>query len=205
MEGPENYLNIPTEVESDESNQTEVLPQSIYDETRIPDKFINPRVAEGSDIHELKAGDFEMPVSLEIEDGRFFITGIQNESNKGGIVSGRISGDMVKINHLDLAKELRDSSKTYTGVANALLTDLEGQLGKQGAKTIYAAFFNTGTVEFFLKNGYAVIPAESLDEDTKKNLKFNLNNFDTKINNEEEFEKEKDREDRRQVLLRKNL
>ena len=50
-----------------------------------------------------------------------------------------------------------------------------------------------------------MIPAESLDEDTKKNLKFNLNNFDTKINNEEEFEKEKDREDRRQVLLRKNL
>ena len=189
-------ISFPTEEKIVEPTQ----PQSDYDETKIPDEFIFPQVAKGLDIHTLKIGDFEMPVSFRKEDGRFVVTGTQTESNEGGIISGRISGELAKINHIELTEKLRG-----VGVGKVLLTDLEEQLGKQGAKTIYAAFFNTSTIEFFLKNGYIIIPVESLDEDTKKNLKFNINNFDTKINNKEEFEAEKDREDRRQVLLRKEL
>lgn len=173
---------------------------SIYDEAIIPDKFITPSAAEGPDVHNLKARDFEMPVSFELEDGRFKITGIESRSQSGAIISGRISGGEVKINHINLDEGLRG-----TGMSKVLLSDLEGCLSNQGGKTVYAAFFKAGTVEFLLKNGYTIIPASSLTEDTKRHLLINIENLDPNITTREGFESAKNQEDRRQILLVKKI
>ncbi len=85
----ENFGIPKTEENIDERGQPETeVAQSIYYETRIPDKFIHPHRAEETNIHNIKVGDFEIPVSFEVEDGRFGITGIENKSSKGGIISG---------------------------------------------------------------------------------------------------------------------
>ncbi|MES2409117.1 MAG: hypothetical protein V4509_02310 [Patescibacteria group bacterium] len=197
LDKPKDPLVVEGSAESEES--------SIYDETIIPDEFITPHVAEGKNIHTLKAGNFEMPVSFQVKEGRFGISGILPETGKGGIISGRILGKEAKINHLKLDEELRDSGKQFKGVADALLTDLESNLNAEGVATIHAAFFTPGTVRFLLRNGYNIVPVTSLSEDTKIGLKFNPTNLDSRIGSIDDFENGKDRIDPHQILLVKNI
>jgi len=147
-------------------------------------KFIIPHAAEGQDIHEIssKEKDIKIPVSFHMEGYDFYITGLQKESTTGVIIWGNISGDLVKIKHIEIAKNLR-----ATGISKALLQDLEGQLKIQGVKKIYSAFYKEGTVEFLIKNGYQIIPSESLSEEERTRLDINLEDFDDRVVNEDVF------------------
>mgnify|MGYP001615246793 FL=1 len=146
-------------------------------------KFIIPHAAEGPNIHELYTKiDFKMPVSFHIEGNDFYITGVQSENNTGAIIWGNISGDEVKIKHIEIAKNLKNK-----GIGRALLADLEDQLKKQGVKTAYATFGKTRTVEFFIKNGYKIVPIESLTVEERARLDVDTADFDTRVDNEDSF------------------
>ncbi len=171
-----------------------------------------PYLAEGDGVHELIADEFHMPVSLQIRaDGRFGFSGLQEQTGKGAIISGKVSGDVAKVNHIIVDEELRDSAGTFQGVADALLADLENELKARDVKIIYAVFIKTPIVKFLLQNGYEVIPIASLPEDVQKRLQLNPMNFNQRVNNAEEFLARPESESSyqivllNQILLRKNI
>jgi N-acetylglutamate synthase-like GNAT family acetyltransferase len=167
-------------------------------------RFLVPHPAEGPNTHLLTAKEksFKMPVSFHIEENDFFITGIEPQSGTGAIIWGHISDYEVKIKHIELAKNLRG-----TGVGKALVADLENQLQQYGIKTAYAAFAKPSTVEFFLKNGYIIIPSNSLTEEQKNQLDINDEDFDQRVTSEEIFRTLKATEgtEFRKILMKKEI
>lgn len=147
-------------------------------------RFIVPHAAEGPTTHKLSVTEtnFEMPVSFHIEGKDFFITGMQEESNAGGIIWGVIAGDIVKIKHIELAKDFRGK-----GVGKALLADLEEQLKNNDVKTAYSEFYKNGTIEFFLKNGYQITSLDSLTQEQKTGLEIEDEDFDERVNSDNDF------------------
>lgn len=170
-----------------------------YNMERIPGY---PYSAQGDGVHELIAGEFCMPVSLQVRaDGRFGLSGIQERNGKGAIISGKVSGDVAKINHIILDEELRDSAGTFQGVAEALLADLETELEMRDVKIIYAVFIKTQIVKFLLQHGYEVMSIASLPEDVQKRLQLNPMNFNKRVNNTKEFLARPESESTYQVVL----
>ena len=169
-------------------------------------KFINPSPAGASDAHELHAKTSKVPVSFATEAGRFRLSGIQGGTSDGVIVSGVITGDAVKINHILVSEALR-----HTGISGALLAELENQLKLQHVKIAYATFGKLGTVDFFLKNGYVIIPFDSLEEEIKKSLDMRAEGIETDVRNDDDYAKlglkikEDPEYDSRQILLAKKL
>ncbi len=159
------------------------------DYRQIPEdlrKFVIPHSAEGPSTHELvvEKANFSMPVSFHIEDSDFYFTGVQNESKTGAIIWGNISGDLAKIKHFEIAKELKNK-----GISKAFITDLEDQLQKQGVKTVYCAFGLLENVDFCLHNGYKLISFDAIPPEQRPELEIDQKDFDQGIDNEETFKK----------------
>jgi len=172
-------------------------PLAVYDVN-----YIQPAEAEGPDKHEFKVGDLPVPVSFHMaKNGRFKINGLA-ESGDGVIISGISAKDQAKINHIFLAEHLRGA-----GLAAALLAELEEDLRTQGVQTVYPAFYNTDTVEFFMKNGYEIIPFSSMSEEQKIRLVMDEKDFDQRVVSRDVFLKLKsvDPEDFKKILLAKKL
>lgn len=181
---------------------TEERPRSPYDEETIPSDFIHPSKAEGSSVHIIKSNDIEIPVSFVMDqEGRFRLNGMQEGTEQGAIVSGRLQKELAKINHIVLTERLRK-----TGISNELIRHLEDKLIERGVETIYAGFYIPETVNFFLKSGYTIISKESLTEEIKKNLLLNPEDFDSKVIDRETFDSLKDTEDgTKKILLMKEI
>ena len=177
-----------------------------YDEKeRIPTVFIDPQPAEGPNTSELVAGDFKMQVSLNLDkEGRFRVSGIKEKSKQGGIVSGRLWNNMVKINHIELDKSLRGHDPK---IGVALLSKAEEQLKNIEVKIIYAKFSKIVTIDAFIKNGYEIILPESISDEIRKNLLINTeDDVDKRIRSKEDYEMLKSKnEDTKQILLKKEI
>ncbi|MDR3643329.1 MAG: hypothetical protein P4L74_06940 [Candidatus Doudnabacteria bacterium] len=177
------------------------------DYSRVPErlsKFVIPHAAEGSNIRDIssKNGDLRIPVSFHIDGNNFYITGLQNETNSGAIMWGTISEDLAKIKHIEFAKNLKGS-----GLARAMLLDLEAQFMNLGVKVAFPAFAKTETVDFFLKNGYEIMPINSLNTEQKMRLDINTEDFDQRVENEDSYKKLKEQpeNDFRKILLKKQI
>ncbi len=176
---------------------------SPYDEQTIPSDFIHPTVAKGPDVHVIKSNDIEIPVSFVVnEDGRFRVDGLQEGTEEGVIISGRVAGELVKINHIEIGEQFRG-----LGIGTVLLADAEKNLSKVGTETIYAAFATGKTVEFFVRNGYTIIPNFFLTEEIKTKLFLNPEDFDDRVSDITIFNSLKDIEADtfRKILLKKEL
>ena len=152
------------------------------DEKSIPKKFINPQPAGQKNPIELKAKDLSIQVSFFKKDNRFRISGIDKEES-GVIISGRINEDLVKINHFEVAKDLRG-----IGIGVVLLLKLVDELKKQGVKTVYCKFSHSDIINLLLKNGYEIISPGLLTEDVKKKLLINPIDLDERINSIEDYD-----------------
>lgn len=150
-------------------------PQEVNLREAYEGKFVDASPAEAEGAHEVRVREFSLPVSLSFEAGRFRLNGMTGENN-WGIISGTIVGDKIKINHIKIADKLKG-----TGMGSALLADLEGQFNQRATRTIYAAFGNRDTVNFFKKNGYAEVGLTGFSEEEKSQLDINPKDFDLKI------------------------
>lgn len=135
-------------------------------------KFINAQSAEGANVHVIRAKEFTLPVSFDVEAGRFRLSGKTAENN-WGIISGVLVENKVLVNHVDVANEVRN-----LGIGSALVSDLEDQLKQSGVEIVYAAFANTKTVDFFEKKGYKKFDINLLPEQTKKQFLIDEDDFD---------------------------
>ena len=156
-----------------------------HDYANVPEerkKFVVPHEASGSEIVEIasKDGEVKIPVAFHTEGDDFYITGLQPSTNEGGIISGKISVDAAKVNHIDLAKNFRNLK-----LGQAFLNSLEQALKKRNVKNAYAVFGRQGTIDFFLRNGYTVISLSALNENQKKELVIDPKDFQEIRNNEE--------------------
>ena len=147
--------------------------------------FITAHEAEGEGVHEVSSGNFIMPVKVFFEYEHFAISGIENSTQVGGIISGRILNNVIKIDHIDLDEKLRRS-----GLSVELLRDLEEKLKDRGVDNFYASFYTIGTVEFFLKNGYEIISPNNinLSDEEKKKLFMKSKDFDQRVKSEADFQ-----------------
>ncbi len=184
------------------NNNKEIENQSEYDEDTIPEEFINPHPADDNRSYKLPLDDINIPISFtHNEKGLFRINGLESSTNKGVIISGRLAEEVAKINHIIIHEQLKN-----LGVAKTLLTELEKNLTDEKIKTIYAGFAKPKTIEFFLKNGYTIVPVNILTDEIKRQIKLNSEDFDIKVSNEENFKslKENDLKTLKKVLLKKD-
>ncbi len=154
----------------------EIQMHTPYNEPPTPNEFLVASPAEGIMIREFKAEGVTIPISFNMEFGRFRLHGVENETNNGALISGRISGTkdggIAKISHIAIADGL-------SNIAPAFLRDLETQLEFQWARgSIYAVANSTQEVEFFSQNGYQVISVEAISQEIKRNLKINTDETD---------------------------
>ena len=158
------------------TSQSEREDNPLYDEPhRIPVDYIDPVSAGNSASEFLEIEDIVIPVAfVQNAEGNFRVSGVQESTKAGVVISGRIASGMAKINHLFVDESLR-----RTGVTDLLYTTAEKSLADEGVKIIYAGFYNPGSVKVFLRNGYKVISTDSLSEEVKTSLKLNPADFGT--------------------------
>ncbi len=173
-------------------------------------RLIFPSKAEGSDVHRLSVENINLPVSFTILDsGHFRLNGLMEDSDKGVVVSGITSKELAKINHIKVDEELRVYAKEHGNIriGEAVLADLEQSLKKTGVENVYAVFYNRETVSFFLRNGYDILPIQSLIGDQKTTLDIDEEGFDERITDNESFLKLKNVKDQniKHVFLKKQL
>ncbi len=170
-------------------------------------RLIYPSKAEGPGVHNLKVEGLIIPVSFTVlPEGRFRINGLQEGGSVGLVMSGFMSGNCAKINHVKVEEDLRNQAKEHGGVrvGEAALLDLEQSLKEKGATISYAVFSVLKTIEFFRRNGYKVSSIGALDGNIKTQLGIKPYGFNKQITNDETFEQLKEN-NKKQVLLEKQL
>jgi len=155
---------------------------------------------------EIKIGDKKIPMTLGIaEDGYF---GLGNHDYPGEfVIGGILNKEQARISHIIIPESLRGK-----GVGKTLLSELEKQLESRGVKNIFPTFSKVQTIEFFLGNGYDIIPAESLTEEEKHGLDLDRIKLDEEILDQEDFDQVKKMEKNqkrgqlsKKILLRKGF
>lgn len=164
-------------------------------------RFIFPQKAEGVTAHDIKGRDLSVKVDFVIEAGRFSLNGALEDGVSGVVVSGIINTETVNVTHISITDALRGK-----GLGNSLLYDLESQFKQLAIKLVYASFANPETVKFFLKNGYEIIPLNSLGEQ-KEQLGLGPENYETRVGNYEDFNKLEKAGEKNfsKILLRKEI
>ncbi len=185
-----------------EGNNVQELERGVNLSEAYGGRFIYASEAEGQNTEIIRSANFTIPVSYAEEDKRFRLTGLEVKEKLGVIVSGIISEDSAKINHILVDGKLRGGE-----VSKALLENLEAQFLKQGKTDIYAVFANPKTVEFFVKKGFEVINHLQLKPEIAEQLDINLTDLDSRVASVEDFirVKKEDGASLRQVLMYKHL
>jgi|GEM_PF-5003205 len=154
------------------------------------------------DNEKIKTGDKIIKTALWVTAFDFDFYANVNLDRKQVHFSGDLAEKIGFIKHVEIDKALRGE-----GIGGLLLSNLEEQLAKRGIKTIYAGFFSTRTVNFFLQNGYEIVPIKSIDQETIDNWSMGVSDFDERVDSEQTFNRLKETEGNKfkKILLRKKL
>ncbi|MCX6747717.1 MAG: hypothetical protein NTW98_02100 [Candidatus Nomurabacteria bacterium] len=175
-------------------------------------RLIHHSQAEDVDAQSLNIGEINIPVSFKVLDsGHFRMNGLMENSKDGVVVSGVVSNELAKINHINV-ESLKDYAREHGNprIGEALITELEQRFKNIGVKKVYVVFYGLKTVSFFLRNGYEILSPQSLTEEQKNNLDtldVNINDLDQTITNQEDFTKlmEMQESDNKHMLLTKHI